>query len=214
MSLISDDERIPALESLIASPEACVTFLEPLYQQQQLSEHYTLVLGVSLMLPPVADMCAALEVFSRLLTGKRHCEAAVWCMYVYHFCPTNTTFVEHLEACSTSAEAEYMRAEYAVRNANLDEFVDWIDRSLALRWFPNNIRQKVRLDGTLTKQERQKWVGFWQSRVIDRKAEYRLDPHTSDELLQQCWEEYILGTHMSSVVWESLSSKLRQLTRD
>lgn len=213
MLSIFDNERDPTIEQLIADEEACVNYLEPLYQQGLLTPYYTFILALQLF--HLHDNDTAFEVLASLLSGQYGCIAAIWSMHIYEVTPSNNTFAATLKQCSDSAEAWYMRASYLEYEKAFDHrtFLAMIDTSLSYEWYPHNIATKLRADYDLSRDERQIWFDRWQSLIVQIYDESHVpsEPTTSDALYTACWNEYIRGTHITQIVWESNMQRLKAI---
>jgi len=205
MSLISDSASSHLVDAIEAdNTEAIVSILEPRILEGSASDAECLLCGVLLLLPPIADYDAATDVFSGLLAKPCSFEAAVWDAYRYSVLlpDGDSSFQRVLRANPDSAISLHMLS--MVSRMRGDDSAALVDnrKSRMIRLFPFNLSEALKYDNDLDSESRMKYWRVFCDLLASRTAESDKCAHTVEGMLQQYWENLILGTRITSQLWE------------
>lgn len=183
---------------------AIVEALEPRVYAGEATEAECLLCGISLLMPPFADYEAASKIFSKILNGERYLEAAIWDAYRFAvLLPTGSqAFDGVLEFNKESSVAAHMRGMVAAANSDFALALQENRRSRSLRIFPFNAIEGLRRDVDLDASAK---INLWRlagDLMVSRAAERDAAPSTVEGALQCHWDNLILGTRITSYLWD------------
>jgi hypothetical protein len=187
--------------------EAVVSMLEPRALAGEATQAETLLCGVLLLLPPLADYEAAAGMFGRLLQGERGTEAAIWDAYRFSTLMPNGSFDFEvtLRSMKHSAVAAHMLSMMHYAKGEFSEALDQSRRSIALRPFPFGVVNWLKLDASASHEERSLGWAMACDLVISKSAESDQPVFTVEGALQRRWDNLIMGTRLTSVLWDEYS---------
>lgn len=163
--------------------------------------------GVLLLMPPWADYEAASSIFGDMLrNGGRSFDAAVWDAYRYSVLMPegDRRFEMRLRDSPQSAVSAHMLSLLASSAGDVSQALEENRRSRALRLFPFNIVEGLRRELSLSSDERSH---LWRTAcdlIFSRTAELDEPVHTVEGSLQRHFDNLILGTRLTTPVWEDL----------
>lgn len=184
--------------------EAMVTLLQPLSSQGVASPEQELLLGIKLMMPPVADYGASLSVLAQWRHSEFSFEAAVWAAYCdYALSPSSIrSFEAVLHRENSSAIALHMLCMIARFNRDEKTAIKLNRQSRSINKFPANLIVALQLEVDLPKNDK---------RMLWREAD-RLIVHRSVEKVPTCttirdelnlyWSNLILEDRITTSLWE------------
>lgn len=201
MSLTCDELR-KAISS--RDGQEIVRVLEPRVIAGETTEAESLLCGIVLLMPPIADYAAAARIFAKVIKGSRRLEAAVWDAYRFAvLMPVGSqSFEEVLKENKNSAIAAHMRSMVAAANSDLSLALEESRLSRSLRVFPFNAIYGLKNDFDLVIDEK---IDLWRSindLVVSKSAELDAAPLTVEGVLQSYWENLIVGTRVTSYLWD------------
>lgn len=198
------------LEALIGvdDNEGIVRCLEILVKQNAATEAEKMLLGVLMMMPPIADCARACTIFDGLMDGPKSLEAAAWSAYRYGVLQPdeNKNFEPVLNAHSTSSIAHHMLSLVAIADNNQKSFVLENRASREISLFPCNILIALDGDSELRDSERRDLCLIMMDLLVSRSAEADSPVHTVEGLLQRKWENLIAGVRVTTEYWKILES--------
>lgn len=198
-------ESTSSLEGLISGDDnaGIVSCLENLISLGSARTEEKLLLGVLLLLPPVADYDGAAEVLDSLLATPCAFEAAIWGAYKYGVLQPDGSrqFESALLARPDSAIAHHMLSLVALADDDLERAVLENRASREIRLFPFNTLSALDNDGSIEEREKQHLLCAVEDLVISRNAEFDPGVRTVEGLLNRKWENLILGTRLTSEYW-------------
>jgi hypothetical protein len=194
------------LRSALASAddEAILDELERRIAKGVATDAERLFRGVTLLMPPFVDEEAASNAFRELYRGPRAFEAAIWDAYRFAtLLPDgDTTFEPLLTARSESAVAAHLLSDVANTRRERALAVALNRRSRAIRLFPFNIANALYWNSDLTPDDARELRGILGDLVVNKAVEREPLAVTVEGRLQEFWDNLILGTRITSVVWE------------
>jgi hypothetical protein len=207
MSSIYADSLRLAIET--ADNAAAVGLLEDRVKEGSTTEVEALLCGVLLLMPPLADYEVAASIFSRLLPGERGFEAAVWDAYRFSVLlpDGDRAFEAVLRSQPRSAIATHMLSMVASADGDAPRALIENRTSRALRLFPFNIVEALKRDFSMPASERDCLWRIACDLVTSRCAESDAGVSTVEGALQRRWDNLIVGTRLTSPLWEDYTSK-------
>ena len=186
---------------------AAVALLEPRVKDGTATDSERLLCGVLLLMPPLADYEAAASIFGALLNGYRSFEAAVWDAYRFAVLLPDgeRSFEAVLRSSSRSAVATHMLSMVADARDDVPLALAENRKSRAGRLFPFNITAALKLEPSLEPNARSE---LWQSAcdlIVSRSAESDAAVSTVEGALQRRWDNLIVGTRLTSQLWDEYS---------
>ena len=168
------------------------------------TERERLLLGVLSLLPPIADYDAAARIFLALEGTALGFEAAVWDAYRFAtVLPSGSTwFSRPLRSCSTKGVATHMLSHVELALGNVEAAIAFNRESRAARSFPFNLVLALKIDPALDSDSRRSIWDTARELVVSRQAELDAPVGSTEASLQRRWDNLILGTRLTSVVWE------------
>lgn len=190
-----------------ADNAAVVALLEPRVNDGTATESESLLCGVLLLMPPFADYEAAASIFGGLLSGERGFDAAVWDAYRFAVLlpDGDRSFEVLLRSSSRSAVAAHMLSMVAAACDDVELALVENRRSRALQLFPFNVIEALKLEPGLQGDARS---DLWQSAcdlIVSRSAEEDAAVCTVEGALQRRWDNLIVGTRLTSQLWDEYS---------
>ena len=187
--------------------KATVALLEPRMHDGAATESESLLCGVLLLLPPLADYEAAANIFSGLLDGERRFEAAVWDAYRFAvLLPTgDRPFEAVLRLAPWSAVAAHMLSKVADMCGDMPLALAENRRSRALRLFPFNLIHALRLESGRKMDERREYWRTACDLFVSRSAELDAKVCTVEGALHRLFENLIVGTRITEPLWNYYS---------
>ncbi len=187
----------------VADNKAVVNLLEPRVKDGVATESEKLLCGVLLLMPPLADYEAAAAIFGCMLDGERRFEAAVWDAYRFAILMPDgdQSFERVLRSSPRSAIAAYMLSLVADAQGDAPLAINENARSLALRRFPFNVSNSLKIRSGLGESEKD---DLWRSAcdlIVSRSAESDSAVSTVEGALQRRWDNLIVGTRLTSQLW-------------
>lgn len=184
--------------------EALVALIEPRIKEGTATESESLLCGVTNMMPPFADPEAASAIFCRQLQGDRAFEAAVWDAYRFAVLmpDKNRSFERVLKVDTQSSIGAHMRSMVAYAGGDLTTAISENRKSRARRLFPFNILDALQLEPALLRDERRRlWLTACDL-IRSRSSETDVEATTIEGALQNYFENLILGTRITSPLWD------------
>ncbi|MBT2745118.1 MULTISPECIES: hypothetical protein [unclassified Lysobacter] len=190
-----------------------VSLLEARIKQGLASESERLLCGVVLLMPPLADYEGAAALFSGLLGSSRGFEAAVWDAYRFAVLlpDGDRTFENVLRSHDQSAIAAHMLGLLASADGDTAQALTCNRRSRALRPFPFNLVQALRLDFALPSAEKAVFWHLISDLVVSTTAESDAQAGTVEGALQRRWDNLIVGTRITSPLWDEYRAIFRKV---
>ncbi|NKC13288.1 MAG: hypothetical protein GKR94_14160 [Gammaproteobacteria bacterium] len=187
-----------------------MSILEPQVQRGVVSEAESLLCGVLLLLPPLADYEAASDIFSGLLTTPSSFEAAVWDAYRYSVLlpDGDVSFERILRSHSDSAVASHMLSMVARTRGDYSTALAENRRSRLVRLFPFNLSEALKSDSDLSAKARSRYWRVLSDLLVSRTAETDEGVYTVEGMLQQYWDNLILGTRITSELWNEYQNTI------
>lgn len=211
MSLISDSADSPLVDAIEAGDtEAVVSILEPRVLEGSASEAESMLCGVLLLLPPLADYEAAADIFSGLLTKPCGFEAAVWDAYRYSVLlpDGDASFERVLRAHPDSAISLHMLSLVSRMRGDYSAALVDNRKSRTVRLFPFNLSEALKNDDDLDVETQEKYWRVFCDLLVSRTAESDECAHTVEGMLQKYWDNLILGTRITSELWNEYQSTI------
>jgi hypothetical protein len=211
MSLILDSTDSSLVNAIEAGDnEAVVSILEPRVLEGSASETESMLCGVLLLLPPLADYEAAANIFSGLLSKPCGFEAAVWDAYRYSVLlpDGDTSFERVLRARPDSAVSLHMQSMVSRMRGDYSAALVDNRKSIMARLFPFNLSEALKNDNDLNVETQKKYWRVICDLLVSRTAESDECAHTVEGLLQQYWDNLILGTRITSELWNEYQSTI------
>lgn len=189
-----------------------VSLLEPRVHDGTATESESLLCGILLMMPPFADYEAAPLIFNNLLKGTRRFEAAVWSAYHYTVLMPDgdTRFEDILKSFPhSSIAAHFLSKLYEIRNEKNNSLLE-NRKSLSIRPFPFNIIRALRIDFDLSTKDKNKLFKTASDLILDKNACGNKNISTIDGLIQLEWDNLIVGTRITHVLWNSYIDEFKE----
>ncbi|MFO0728156.1 MAG: hypothetical protein U1E65_30525 [Myxococcota bacterium] len=188
-----------------------VPLLEQRVKEGSATESEHLLCGALLLMPPFVDDEAARAVFGGV-QGPRRFEAAVWDAYRFAVLTPehDEGFMDTLRAHRSSAVAAYMLSKVADMVGDLPRAREERHRSLRLRPIPFDVIQVLRRDPLEPDQKLELWRTL-QDLMLSVNVELEPPATTIEGSLQRLWDNLIVGTRVTSVLWEHYASAFRSL---
>lgn len=202
MSLTYDSRLQEALSH--SDQTTVVGILERRMAENTATASERLLCGVSLLMPPFVDYEAASRVFVSLLDGDRSFEAAAWDAYRFAVLlpDGDSRFEKFLTCCPHSAIAAHLLSMLAAARGEPSLALSENRRSRKLRLFPFNIADAFKIEPALTADERSALWWATCDLVVSRSAESDEPVSTVEGALQRLWDSQILGTRLTTVIWD------------
>ncbi len=196
-----------------ADNAAAVALLEPRVNDGTATDSEQLLCGLLLLMPPLADYEAAACIFGSMLNGERRFEAAVWDAYRFAVLlpDGDRSFEIVLRSSSRSAIAAHMLSKVAAACNEVSLSLIENRRSRALRLFPFNITEALKREPSLQANARS---DLWQNAcdlIVSRSAESDAAVCTVEGSLQRRWDNLIVGTRLTSQLWDEYSKVFGKL---
>lgn len=196
-----------------ADNAAAVALLEPMVNEGTVTDSERLLCGVLLLMPPLADYEAAASIFSSMFNGERRFEAAVWDAYRFAVLlpDGDRSFEAVLRSSSRSPIAAHMLSMVAAACDDVSLSLIENRRSRALRLFPFNITEALKREPGL--QANARGDLWWNAcdLIVSRSSESDAAVCTVEGALQRRWDNLIVGTRVTSQLWDEYSKVFGKL---
>lgn len=211
MSLILGSAGAPLVDAIeTGDTKTVVSILEPRILDGSATEAESMLCGVLLMLPPIADYEVAANIFSGLFTKLCGFEAAVWDAYRYSvLLPTGgVQFEEVLRAHQGSAISLHMQSMVSRMRGDFSAALVENRGSRQIRLFPFNLSEALKNDNDLDVDTQKQYWQVFCDLLVSRSAESDEPVHTVEGMLQQYWDNLILGTRITSELWDEYQNTI------
>lgn len=175
----------------------------------KLSDMYSVAYSLVEMMPPFESYDVATDVLRGRFGTDAEKIAAIFCGYIYvNLQPFDDSFATVLTKYSDCSIANYILALYFDYKGDVDEAKKYIDSSLALLHFPNNILFKILLySNDMNDEEKDLLKREVFSLVTDKCYEFSSAPTDVDSLVDSYVKELVLGSYMTSINWDITKEK-------
>lgn len=176
---------------------------------QKLSTTHSIAYALTEMMPPFENYDVATQVLKTLFGMEAEKTSAIFCGYIYvNLQPFDDSFVEILKKYSTCSISHYILALYFDYEGKIEEARKYLDTSLALFHFPQNILFKLaRYSSELNNEQDQQLKGEISDLVIDKCYEQSPAPKRVIDLVNAYMKELVLDSYMTSINWENIKKK-------
>lgn len=183
--------------------------------KQSMGPEYSIGYALTQMMPPFGDFDIATDVLKSVLKNENETEkvAAIFCGYIYvTLQPFDDDFVVVLQKYKDCAIANYILALYFDYEQDIEKSMVYINHSLSLSRFPNNMLFKLSLySSDLSDGEREELTTKIPLMVINKC--YEQSPKVADIIsLQDAYmKELIMGIYMTSINWAYIKNKYKYI---
>lgn len=208
MSLTSDSCNLANLISE-DDTEALVELFEEKIEQGNASDTEILLCGIMLLLPPFADYDAAKELFKSLFNSSKRVEAAIWDGYRHAILmpDDDKRFEKILKDHTDSAVVLHILSLNSIASDNYERAVEENRNSREIRLFPFNLIEYLKNGEGIDENINTNSYRLLNDLIIKKDLENDQFPTTLEGLLSYYWDNLIIGTRITSLLWSEYEDK-------